>query len=81
MGDVLGRAQAVSEVYQDAAMRAFRARTACTGCNKTRRPTLTAYVCEGCGRIIPPARMKANPAATRCVPCQEKYERGGGLDE
>lgn len=28
-----------------------------------------------CGEPIPPARRKANPAAIRCVDCQEIYER------
>lgn len=31
--------------------------------------------CSDCGDDIGHARLKANPAATRCLPCQEKYER------
>ena len=31
--------------------------------------------CLDCGDEIGKARMKANPAATRCVECQEKKER------
>ena len=31
--------------------------------------------CSGCGDDISHARLKANPAALRCLPCQEKYER------
>lgn len=30
--------------------------------------------CEDCGGNIPAARLIANPAATRCVACQERYE-------
>lgn len=30
--------------------------------------------CEDCGAHIPVARLIANPAATRCVACQERYE-------
>ncbi|GAB4197823.1 MAG: hypothetical protein OHK0024_36760 [Thalassobaculales bacterium] len=31
-------------------------------------------VCEDCGRIIPPARRRALPAATRCLACQALRE-------
>lgn len=31
--------------------------------------------CEDCGEPIPPARRAANPAAIRCIDCQEIYER------
>ena len=30
--------------------------------------------CEDCGGRIPVARLIANPAAIRCVACQERYE-------
>ena len=32
-------------------------------------------VCTDCGEEIGPARLKAYPAAERCLPCQEKSER------
>lgn len=32
--------------------------------------------CEECGRRIPEARRKAVPGCTRCVGCQEAWERG-----
>lgn len=32
-------------------------------------------ICLGCGKEIGAARMKANPAAVRCVICQEDTER------
>ena len=35
-------------------------------------------LCLDCGEEIGEARMKANPAATRCVSCQEKKERNHG---
>ena len=36
--------------------------------------------CVDCGEMIPPARLEANPAAARCVPCQERVEtRAGGV--
>jgi RNA polymerase-binding protein DksA len=34
--------------------------------------------CFDCGGDIDQARLKANPAARRCLPCQEKYERAQG---
>jgi RNA polymerase-binding protein DksA len=30
--------------------------------------------CEDCGANIPAARLVANPVATRCVACQERFE-------
>jgi len=35
-------------------------------------------VCEGCGRRIPEARLKFQPAATRCVECQSHWDRLNG---
>ena len=32
-------------------------------------------VCIDCGEAIPPARLDANPAATRCTRCQQEFER------
>lgn len=32
-------------------------------------------LCEDCGAAIPVARLVANPAATRCVACQELHEK------
>ena len=31
--------------------------------------------CVDCGVDIPVARLEAQPAAARCVPCQERYEQ------
>lgn len=31
-------------------------------------------VCVDCGTDIPAARLQAQPAAMRCVPCQERFE-------
>ena len=31
-------------------------------------------ICSDCGEEIGAARLKANPAARRCLSCQEKYE-------
>jgi DnaK suppressor protein len=34
--------------------------------------------CCDCGEDIDHARLKANPVARRCLPCQEKHERAQG---
>lgn len=75
MGDDVDRAQRATEVYQDAAMRTFRARQAGS------LQATAARDCRDCGLPIPEARRKANPAAERCIFCQIKFERGDGLDE
>ena len=35
-------------------------------------------VCSDCGNAIPAARLVANPAAVRCIACQEKYDNTHG---
>src|SRR2546426_12447651 len=43
------------------------------------RPREGAYgICEGCGRRIPGAQLKYQPAATRCVECQAHWDRLNG---
>jgi RNA polymerase-binding protein DksA len=34
--------------------------------------------CADCGRDIEPARLRANPVATRCIDDQTRYERTAG---
>ncbi len=36
--------------------------------------------CEGCGKPIPLARLKALPYATLCIKCQVKLEESGFKD-
>jgi DnaK suppressor protein len=36
--------------------------------------------CEGCGKAIPLARLRALPYATLCIACQEKLEESGCRD-
>ena len=38
----------------------------------------TYGVCEGCNRRIPEARLRYQPAATRCVECQSHWDRING---
>jgi RNA polymerase-binding transcription factor DksA len=35
-------------------------------------------ICEACGQRIPAARLKFQPAATRCVECQSHWDRLNG---
>jgi RNA polymerase-binding transcription factor DksA len=35
-------------------------------------------ICESCAHRIPAARLKYQPAATRCVECQGKWDRMNG---
>lgn len=35
-------------------------------------------ICESCGHRIPAARLKYQPAATRCVECQSHWDRLNG---
>ena len=35
-------------------------------------------ICESCGHRIPAARLKYQPAATRCVECQSRWDRING---
>ena len=35
----------------------------------------TYGVCRDCGEDIPPARLQAEPAAARCVPCPQRHEK------
>jgi len=32
-------------------------------------------ICQDCGEVIPVSRLIANPAATRCIACQEVFEK------
>ena len=36
----------------------------------------SAMECEDCGATIPEGRRKAAPGCTRCIRCQERFERG-----
>jgi phage/conjugal plasmid C-4 type zinc finger TraR family protein len=42
----------------------------------TEPPGVSAYECEDCGDEIPEARRQAVPGCTRCIYCQEYFERG-----
>jgi phage/conjugal plasmid C-4 type zinc finger TraR family protein len=73
--DEADRAQEMTEVYEDAAMQSLAKRRA--GCDYTRPPRITCRTCVDCGHILPRARLKAHPAAIRCIKCQSIFETGG----
>lgn len=41
-------------------------------------PAESATECEECGELIPEARRQAVPGCTRCIECQETYDRTKG---
>jgi DnaK suppressor protein len=69
--DVFDRAQENDELFRKNALnkQLEKTRSLLSSAIPTNRE------CEDCGKPIPKARLKANPAAIRCVPCQTKYER------
>jgi phage/conjugal plasmid C-4 type zinc finger TraR family protein len=73
MADIIDRANdRAQEILDDILAEALRPRGA--GCN----------VCEDCGDEIPPERRRLIPWATRCLSCQEDFEKWvritGGAD-
>jgi len=68
--DEIDRAQANTEIYEDAAMRSHLARQQYSG----GIPAIKGF-CEDCYHPIPAARLEANPKATRCIGCQTKAEK------
>ena len=70
MSDVCDLGSAAEQQYINTLLmqRSARLRAEATG-------EQTLY-CEDCGILIPERRLKAVPGTTRCVKCQETYERG-----
>lgn len=72
--DEADRTQEIDEVYQNAAMRSHQARRS-AGAHIL---TSVTHHCVDCEKTIPKERMKANPAAIRCLKCQNKFECSSG---
>jgi phage/conjugal plasmid C-4 type zinc finger TraR family protein len=72
----MDRVQKVNEAYEDAAFKNHFARA------KSATPPLPVgeRLCRDCDKPIPKARLKANPAATRCIACQTLAEKDGEDD-
>ncbi len=85
----VGKLSPAAEFHAELFAELFRVHAkhvACSGCGKTEtlRAVRTqkgdwdwedAVRCEDCGGEIPEARLRAVPGATRCVKCQEEFER------
>lgn len=59
-------AQRNNELYERMALQAHAA---------ARPSGLAARTCEECDAPIPEARRRAAPGCTRCITCQEQFER------
>lgn len=67
MADAADEAQLVETAERDNAVAAIRLQVA--------PPIETHTDCVACTDPIEPERLAANPAARRCLPCQETFER------
>ncbi|MGD0278104.1 MAG: TraR/DksA family transcriptional regulator [Smithella sp.] len=77
MGDIIDQAQQSDELFRANALGKLLSR-------KQHAPLIRIQKkrnCEDCGESIPAKRLKANPAATRCVTCQTLAEKRGHDDE
>lgn len=67
MTDVADEAQEIETAERDSAVAAIR--------RKAAPPVEVHLDCLACADPIDPERLEANPAARRCLPCQETFER------
>lgn len=76
--DIFDQAQERDALFRENALKNQLAKTRpiVTPCAK-----VTKRNCADCDTPIPAKRLKANPAATRCVVCQTLAERSGFEDE
>jgi RNA polymerase-binding transcription factor DksA len=72
VSDPADDAQAIEELERAASIR--RATSP-----DTRPRRFAEGFCEGCADEIDPERLAANPAARRCITCQETRERNSRL--
>jgi phage/conjugal plasmid C-4 type zinc finger TraR family protein len=66
MADDVDQAQTIAEDARNRALKAITPLPQIVGTPE----------CVDCDVVIPDARRKANPAALRCIECQEAYEAG-----
>lgn len=71
MADFADRASHVTDGYIADALRRHEMQ-------RMSAPAESAIECEDCGEQIPEARRQAVPGCTRCIECQEFFERPGG---
>lgn len=63
--DAVDKAQQLEQAQRDKALASA----------KSAPKTKGRLTCEDCGIEIPLARRLANPSATRCIECQQRFER------
>jgi DnaK suppressor protein len=71
MADIADKAQAVEEQLMEAAL---SRRVSVDPLDRRVVLGQTGGECLDCGEEIPEARLRANPAALRCVDCQQDSE-------
>lgn len=77
MGDEIDRAQAYDEFFLGLAL---RSRNGARGVRSEENLSTSnlgprsSNLCEDCGEVIPEARRRAVPGATRCIACQTEFE-------
>lgn len=67
MVDQFDRAQELDAYFRDQALQAIQ--------KKKGQATLTSSHCQDCGTEIPEGRRQAAPGCSRCVDCQERWEK------
>ncbi|MGL5447456.1 MAG: TraR/DksA C4-type zinc finger protein [Rhabdaerophilum sp.] len=65
----------MSDVADMAEARIDRERARLSGLLQARVAPVAATHCDDCAEMIPEARRAAAPFATRCIHCQERFER------
>jgi DnaK suppressor protein len=81
MGDSIDKAQEYDQIFrQNALDKHFAGRNSARSGNTPYIPATTNRECEDCGKTIPANRLKANPAARRCIECQTRKEKRGEMD-
>jgi len=76
--DLIDRANESALLYNEFALETFRLERIAQAAHAYERAQKgMAGICEGCEKPIPSERLEWNPDATRCVKCQEEYEKMG----
>lgn len=66
----------MTDIADMAEARIDRERSKLAGLLQARVSPVPNTHCDDCGEQIPEARKMAAPFATRCIHCQERFERG-----
>jgi DnaK suppressor protein len=79
MGDIIDKAQENDELFRRTSLEKHFARRISPSPQSSphKGEEVIKRMCLDCKEPIPAKRLKANPAATRCVECQELTEKKG----